>query len=63
MQRGVTGIYSKGYYNDENMTMLMCIVRNKEVHKLIDKVKKIDRDAFTIVSNVIKVHGEGFIEE
>ena len=63
MERGVTGIYSKGYYNDTDMTMLMCIVRNKEVYKLLEKVKQIDKSAFTIISNVREVHGVGFKEE
>jgi uncharacterized membrane-anchored protein YitT (DUF2179 family) len=63
IERGVTGIYSKGYYKNTDMTMLMCIVRNKEVYKLIDKVKKIDKNAFTIISQVREVHGEGFKEE
>lgn len=63
MERGVTGIYSKGYYNNTDMTMLMCIVRNKEVYKVLEKVKNIDKNAFTIISHVREVHGEGFKEE
>ncbi len=62
MSRGVTGIYSKGFYNDENNMMLMCIVKNREIPKLIEKVKAIDKNAFTVISDVKEVHGEGFKE-
>lgn len=60
--RGVTGIYSKGCYTGEDNTMLMCVIRNKELPKLLQKVKEIDKDAFTIISNVMEVRGEGFKE-
>ena len=63
MERGVTGIYSKGFYNDEDNMMLMCIVRSKEIPKLLNKVKTMDKDAFTIISEVREVHGEGFNED
>ncbi len=62
MVRGVTGIYSKGCYSGEDNTMLMCIVRNKELPRLLQKVKEIDNSAFTIISNVMEVRGEGFKE-
>ena len=62
MERGVTGIYSKGCYDNNDTMMLMCIVKNKEVPNLLKMVKKIDRNAFTIISDVKEVHGEGFLE-
>lgn len=60
MDRGVTGIYGKGVYNDRDRMILMCIVRSREIPKLIDAVKKHDSRAFTIISEVREVHGEGF---
>lgn len=63
MERGVTGIYSKGFYNDEDNMMLMCIVKSREIPKLLEKVKTLDKHAFTIISEVREVHGEGFKEE
>ena len=62
MARGVTGIYSKGCYHNTDTMMLMCIVKSKEVTKLLRIVNKYDRAAFTIVSDVKEVHGEGFRE-
>jgi len=40
--------------------MLLCIVRSKEIPKLISKIKELDADAFTVISEVREVHGEGF---
>lgn len=62
MERGVTGIYSKGIYSGCDGMMLMCIVRSKEVPIIIDKIKRLDKAAFTVISDVRKVHGEGFCE-
>ncbi len=60
MERGVTGIYSKGCYNNADRTMLMCIVKSKEVQTVLKIVKKWDKSAFTIISEVREVRGEGF---
>ena len=62
MKRGVTGIYSKGCYNNTDTMMIMCIVKSKEIPTVLEIVKKYDRAAFTIVSDVREVHGEGFKE-
>lgn len=63
MDRGVTGIYSKGFYNGDDRIMLMCIVRSKEIPRLMSLVRNADTDAFTVVTDVRKVHGKGFRRE
>lgn len=60
MDRGVTGIYGKGIYNDKDRMLLMCIVKSREIPKLLEKIKRLDDKAFTIISEVREVHGEGF---
>lgn len=60
MNRGVTGIYGRGIYEDKDRMLLMCIVKSREIPKLLDRVKEIDSKAFTIISEVREVHGEGF---
>lgn len=60
IDRGVTGIYSKGFYHNRDCTMLMCVAKSREIPKLLEKIKGIDKDAFTIISDVREVHGEGF---
>ncbi len=63
MQRGVTGLRSYGYYEKRDGTMLMCIVRNREIPTLLAKVEGVDPEAFTVVSEVRRVVGSGFERE
>lgn len=60
LQRGVTGIYTRGMYSGNNKTTLMCIVRKREVHKVKNIVRKADPNAFVIVHEVTEALGEGF---
>ena len=59
-ERGVTGIYSKGMYSENNKMMLMCVVSPKELPALVHVVRDIDKSAFIIISDVKEVLGEGF---
>lgn len=60
MNRGVTGISSKGMYTNEDRTMLYCVVGKKELVELKDIVLEMDEKAFVIVSDAREVVGEGF---
>lgn len=63
LERGVTGIYSKGMYSNKDTTMLMCIVKSKEALEIVRKIKRIDKNSFTIITEVREVIGEGFKPE
>jgi len=60
IKRGTTGLYGKGMYKDEDLTLLMCVASRNEIAKIIQIVKRIDKRAFVIVSNVREVIGNGF---
>ena len=60
MERGVTGIPSRGMYSGTDRTMLFSVVPIKEVVKLKRLAYEEDPDAFVIVSDVREVLGEGF---
>lgn len=60
LNRGVTGIASKGMYTGEERTMLYCVVGKKELVELKDIVLSLDERAFVIVSDAREVVGEGF---
>lgn len=62
MERGVTEVYARGCYHREDTMMLMCILKSREIPLLIEKIKKIDKNAFTVISDVREVRGEGFKE-
>ena len=40
----------------------MLIVRNRGIPTLVEKIKKFDKNAFTVISEAREVRGEGFIE-
>lgn len=61
LHRGVTGIKSIGMYTKGERTMLMCIVKNFELHKLESIVESIDSSAFIILTQAHKIQGEGFV--
>ena len=63
IKRGTTGLHGKGMYKNEELTMLMCVASRSEIVKIIQIVKKIDKRAFVIVSNVREVIGNGFKKE
>ena len=63
LERGVTAIHGKGCYSGEEKEMLMCIVRPKEVPRVLAIVREYDKAAFTVVSEAKEVRGLGFKEE
>lgn len=63
IERGLTGIYSKGMYTNKEKMMLLCVVSRNEVIKIRKIVNKVDSGAFIIISNAREAFGEGFKEE
>lgn len=61
VKRGVTILDGKGGYTNNDKSILLVVVNNKkqEVH-LKKLIKKVDSNAFIIVSDVHEVLGEGF---
>ncbi len=58
--RGVTALDGKGWYTQNNVTVLMTIVRKKETSILFRKIKEIDPEAFISMASVMGVYGQGF---
>lgn len=61
-ERGVTGICCKGMYTQNDKTALLCIVKPREVYRLKQITREIDKDAFIILTDVRQTLGEGFRE-
>lgn len=60
IKRGITILDGKGGYTDNTKSVLIVVVnKNQEVH-LKKLIKKVDKNAFIIVSDVHEVFGEGF---
>ena len=62
LDRGVTGLNSTGMYSNKDRKMLFCVVSKKEIVKITEIAKTIDKNSFVIVNDVREVMGEGFIE-
>lgn len=60
IDRGVTGLYGKGMYTDNQYMILLCVVKKEEIHRVKNEVKKIDPNAFVLLTDVREVLGEGF---
>ncbi len=60
MNRGVTAIKSRRVYTNEEKETLMCVVEKKQIPYLKRGVKKLDPEAFIIISDVYEVLGKGF---
>ena len=63
IERGVTGLYGKGMYTNEDKLVLMCAVTRRDIAKIKEVAKKIDENSFIIVTNSREVVGLGFKEE
>ena len=61
-ERGVTVVDVYGGYQNQPKKMLMIIARRSEIAPTLQMVRRIDANAFTILSDASEVHGEGFKE-
>ena len=63
VKRGSTGIYARGMYTNEDKMLLMCIVSRKEIAKVKQIVRSLDKRAFMVTSNAREALGQGFKKE
>lgn len=63
VKRGVTGLYGKGMYSDSDKLVLICAAPRRDVPKIKDVARAIDKKCFIVVSNAREVLGKGFKEE
>ena len=60
LDRGVTAFYARGVYTNKDRDVLMTIVSPNDARELEPEIRKLDPNAFVILSNVHEVIGEGF---
>ena len=60
--RGVTGLYGRGMYTNQDKTILVCVISPREIARIKDAVLEVDSRAFVIVNDSREVLGEGFME-
>jgi uncharacterized membrane-anchored protein YitT (DUF2179 family) len=59
--RGATAFHGKGLYRGVERDIIFTVVSRREIFRLVERVRKIDPDAFMIISRVHEVLGEGFM--
>ena len=62
VKRGITGLYGKGMYKDEDKLVLICAASRSDTAKIKDIAKTIDKRCFIVIGNVREVLGKGFKE-
>ena len=63
IERGITGIYAKGMYTNEEKMMLFCVASRNQAMRIKQISKKIDPHSFVIISNAREAYGLGFKRE
>ena len=60
INRGSTGLYSRGMYTNEEKMTLLCVGSRTESYRIQTVAKNIDEGAFIIIMNAREVLGKGF---
>lgn len=60
VNRGSTGLYSKGMYTNEEKMTLLCVGSRTESYIIESIAKKVDNTSFIIILNAREVIGKGF---
>jgi len=60
LDRGSTIFKATGGFTNQDKVVLLVVIDYQQYNKLLDIVNELDSKAFVIVSDVSKVHGEGF---
>lgn len=63
IQRGVTGIYGKGMFTNQDKLILMCAATRRDISKIKEIAKQIDPNSFIVITNSREVVGLGFKEQ
>lgn len=61
--RGVTFIHGQGYYSEQNLKIIYCIVGRNEIVKMKEMIHRIDPQAFITIAEAHEILGEGFTFE
>ena len=49
LKKGVTGFYGKGMFHNNDKLVLMCVTKRRNIVKIKEVAKKIDKNSFIIV--------------
>ncbi len=59
-RRGLTVIDGTGWYTQQNVKVIMTVVKKRESPEIFRKIKQLDPNAFISLNSVMGVYGKGF---
>jgi uncharacterized membrane-anchored protein YitT (DUF2179 family) len=62
LERGCTVFEAKGGYTNTYKEVLLIVLKRRELHQLVNEIRRIDPKAFFLVNEARQVYGEGFKE-
>lgn len=62
LHRGVTYLYAKGAYTNQERYVILAVIHNYQLKRLEEMVYAIDPKAFLVIENTFNVLGRGFSE-
>ena len=60
LDKGGTGLYGKGLYNQNDKIIIMCVTKRKNIMEIRELVQSIDKNSFIIITDAREVYGLGF---
>ena len=60
LEKGATGFYGKGLYTNKDRLIIMCVTKRNNIVKIKEVAKKVDKNAFIIITDAREVYGLGF---
>ena len=63
LHRSATIIQGEGAYSHHNVSMMFCVVRKHELHKLRELVQRTDPKAFLVIHDAKQVFGGNFVSK
>ncbi len=60
LKRGITVMSAKGGFTGNENNLLLCAVRKHEVAAILEIIRNLDENAFTVVSDAGEIIGQGF---
>lgn len=60
IKKGATALYGKGSFTGKNKMIIMCVSKRREIDRIKSISKKVDPNAFIIITDAREVYGLGF---
>ena len=60
IKKGATALYGRGSFTGKNRMVIMCVSKRRDIDKIKNISRKIDKNSFIIIADAREVYGLGF---